>query len=114
MKLGDKASAGSEEEVRLARDSMGLYKIDDDELVPADEIGTDEFPQYGDFLPCLTSSGGRDPSWNMEVFVECPSSLAKQLVDMEIGTGDAFRINSVRKGPDGSWTYSVSEESPDL
>lgn len=115
MKLGDKAERADSDEVRLARDSVGMYRLEDNELVGADEISDeDEFPKYGDFLQCVTTTGGASPEWNVPVYVECPGSLAQQLVGMEIEVGDAFRINNCRKNAAGEWEYSVSEESPDL
>lgn len=115
MKLGDKAEQSEQDEVRLARDSNGLYRLESEELVPADEISDeDEFPKYGDFLSCRTTTGGAEASWNTPVLVECPGSLAKQLVEMEVEEGDGFRINSARKNASGEWEYSTSEETPDL
>lgn len=116
MKIGDKAQMADQDEIRLARDSMGLYKLESDQLVEADDLSPEgEFPEYGDFLEAVTTTGGANPSWNTPVFVECPGNLAKQLVDMGlVEEGAAFRINSVRKNASGSWEYSVSEESPDL
>jgi len=111
MKLGDKAEQADTEEVRLARDSMGVYRLESDELVDADEIGTDDFPQYGDFAECMTSLGGRNPEWDTEVFVEVPSKLAVQLVELGIEPGDGFRIQSVQKDPSGEWVYTVTEET---
>lgn len=110
MKLGDKAEQGEQREVRLARDSIGLYRLETEELTAADEISEeDEFPQYGDFLDCLTSTGGPNPEFNVEVWVECPSQLAQQLVSLEIEAGECFRIQSARKNGAGEWTYSIEE-----
>jgi hypothetical protein len=110
MNLNDKAEQGNKREVRLARDSMGLYKLQSEELTGADQVtDEDEFPQYGDFLDCMTTTGGADPSFNVEVWVECPSQLAQQLVDLEIDVGDVFRIKSTYKDEAGEWTYTVEE-----
>lgn len=115
MKIGDKAERADQDEIRLARDSAGLYKLEDDELTAADELSSeDEFPKYGDFISCKTTTGGADPSWNEPVYVECPGSLAKIIVGMEISVGDSFRIQSTRKNAAGEWEYSVVEETPDF
>lgn len=112
MKLGDKAEQSDRDEVRLARDSVGAYRLESDELVPAAEISDeDEFPKYGDFLATREL---RQVSGQVEVgdkvLVEVPGALAKQLVAQEIEPGDAFRIQSVRKNAAGEWEYGTSEE----
>lgn len=115
MKIGDKADRADREEIRLARDSAGLYRLEDDELTAADELSPeDEFPKYGDFINCKTTTGGANPSWNEPVYVECPGALAKIIVNMEISVGDSFRIQSTRKNATGEWEYSVVEETPDF
>lgn len=115
MKIGDKAERADQDEIRLARDSAGLYRLEDDELTAADELSAeDEFPKYGDFISCKTTTGGAEPSWNEPVYVECPGSLAKIIVEMEISVGDSFRIQSTRKNAAGEWEYSVVEETPDF
>jgi len=115
MKIGDKAEQADQDEIRLARDSTGLYRLESEELVPANEISAeDEFPKFGDFLSCRSTTGGRNPEWNVPVLVECPGSLAKQMVGLDLSEGNAFRINNVRKNASGEWEYSVSEESSDI
>lgn len=112
MKLGDKAEQSDRDEVRLARDSVGAYRLESDELVPADEISADdEFPQYGDFLATreLRQVAG-EVEVGEKVLVEVPGQLAKQLVEQDIGEGDGFRIQSVRKNAAGEWEYGTSEE----
>ena len=112
MKLGDKAEQSDRDEVRLARDSVGAYRLESDELVPADEIsGEDEFPQYGEFLATreLRQVAG-EVEVGESVLVEVPGQLAKQLVEAGIGEGDGFRIQSVRKNAAGEWEYGTSEE----
>jgi hypothetical protein len=112
MKLGDKAEQSDRDEVRLARDSVGAYRLESDELVPADEISADdEFPKYGDFLATreLRQVSG-EVQVGEKVLVEVPGALAKQLVEHGIGEGDGFRIQSVRKNAAGEWEYGTSEE----
>lgn len=107
--LGDKAEASDTAEIRLARDSRGEYTMLDDELVPADELGTDDFPQYGDFLPVDVIGGGPESELVDDAYIEVPGRLAKVLVSMEIGVGDSFEIQNVRKNAAGEWEYSVRE-----
>lgn len=112
MKLGDKAEQSDREEVRLARDTIGAYRLESEDLVPADDIsGEDEFPQYGDFLACreLRQVNGK-VEIGEKVLVEVPGALAKELVEQEIGEGDGFRIQSVRKNAAGEWEYTTSME----
>lgn len=112
MKLGDKAEQSDRDEVRLARDSVGAYRLESEELIEADEIsGEDEFPKYGDFLVCreLRQVAG-EVEIGDKVLVEVPGQLAKQLVEQNITEGDGFRIQSVRKNAAGEWEYGTSEE----
>jgi hypothetical protein len=112
MKLGEKSAAADRTEVRLARDSMGLYTLQSLEYWEADDISDeDEFPKFGDFLQCRTTTGGPDPEWNVEVFVECPLGLEQELLELGIEDGDSFRIQQVSKDTDGEWTYQVVEDS---
>lgn len=111
--LGDKADRADQDEIRLARDSVGAYRLEDDELIGADEISReDEFPKYGDFLVTreLRQVAG-EVELGEDVLVEVPGQLAQQLVAMEIEPGDCFRIQSVRKNAQNEWEYGVSEES---
>lgn len=111
MKIGDKAEASDSDEVRLARDSVGVYRLESDELTPADEIGNDEFPEYGDFIEATTTAGGAEPEWDTPVFVECPGSLASVIVELDLAIGDVFRIEGVRKNASNEWVYTVTEET---
>jgi hypothetical protein len=115
MKIGDKAEASDAPDVYLPRDSVGLYRLESDELTGCDEITPEgEFPEYGDFLEVTQATGGANPSWGDTAYVSCPGDLAKQIVGMEIEPGDCFRIQGSRKNAQGNWTYSLSEESPDF
>jgi len=108
MKIGDKADAADEPDIHLVRDSApGLYRLETDELTAADDLGNDEFPRYGDFVECTDS--------RMEpCYVEVPGSLAKFLVENDIEPGQWFRIVSVSKTADGTWTYSADARPDDL
>jgi hypothetical protein len=110
MKIGDKAEQSESREVRLARDSVGLYRLQSDELTGADEISDEgEFPKFGDFLDVEVTHGGANPSFDDEAWVECPGSLAKIIVELGLDVGDCFRIQSARKNPSGEWEYSVDQ-----
>lgn len=105
MKIGDKAEESPE--ISLARQSApGVYRLLNDELVPADELTAEgEFPEYGDFLKVETTTGGAEPSWNREEYIECPQALAQWLVEhQEIASKKGFRIRTVQK-VDGAWQY---------
>jgi len=116
MKIGDKAEASNAPDVYLPRDSIGLYRLENDELTDCDEITEEgQFPEYGDFLEATEAVGGASPGWAGETcYVSCPGGLAEVLAGMEIEPGDCFRIESARKSASGSWVYSVSEEHPDF
>ena len=110
--LDEKAQASPD--VDLARQSApGLYRLETDELVSADELTPKgEFPQYGDFLEVSRPAGtGEDARWREEVhYVECPQGLAAWLVEEEVGVGDPFRIQTVQK-VDGNWEYGCEVPS---
>lgn len=106
MKLDDKASDSPD--IDLVRQSApGAYRLLTDELVGADELtGDDEFPKYGDFLKVgRLRSGDEGPEVAGERFIECPTALAKWLVE-NVDLDDDFRIQSVRK-VDGEWQYNA-------
>jgi len=112
MKLGDKSERADRPEVRLPRDSVGIYTLQSLEYWAADEISDEgEFPKYGDFLKCRTTTGGADPEWDVEVFVSCPLGLEEELLEMEVEDGDTFRIQQVSKNADGEWQYHVVDDS---
>lgn len=113
MKLGDKSEKADRPEVELASGNpIGMYRLESDEYVDADEISDEgEFPQYGDFIECQTTTGGADPEWDVEVYLECPLGLEKQLLDHEIGVGEAFRVRQVSKDANGEWNYLIEEDA---
>lgn len=103
----EKASETTAEDIRAAGDSRGRYRVAAEGLVSADEIGTDEFPQYGDWLEVEPLDGGPEEELMDVTYIEVPGSLAKILVKNEVENGDEVTINNVRKGPGGRWTYST-------
>lgn len=111
MNLGDKAEQSDMAEIRLARDSRGTYRLGDDELVDADDLGSEDFPKYGDFAPVEVIGGGPESELVDEAYIEVPGALAKVLVAMEISVGDCFEITNVRKNASGEWQYSVDERA---
>jgi len=103
----DKAAETTVQDIRAAGDSRGTYEVVGEGLVPADEIGSDEFPQYGDWLEVKPLDGGPEEELMDETFIECPGSLATWAAGNDLKPGDKFTIRSVRKGAGGRWTYSV-------
>lgn len=109
--LEDKASESPE--VSLARQSApGVYRVEDTELLPADDLTPEgDFPEFGEFLevtPAGSGVGWRDST----EWIECPQALAKWLVENGAEEGFAFRILTVQK-VDGSWRYECEELSED-
>jgi len=105
----DKAAETTAQDIRAAGDSRGQYEVVAEGLVPADEIGTDEFPQYGDWLEVEPLDGGPEEELMDECYIEVPGSLASWAAANDLGPGDQFTIRSVRKGAGGRWTYSVEK-----
>jgi len=105
--FNEKANETTAEDIRAAGDSRGQYEIVGEGLVPADEIGTDEFPQYGDWLEVEPLDGGPEEELMDICYIEVPGSLAKILASNDVEPGDELNIRSVRKGAGGRWTYSA-------
>jgi len=103
----EKANETTAQDIRAAADSRGRYRLAASGLVPAEEIGTDEFPQYGDWLEVEPLDGGPEEELMDETYIECPGSLANFLSQNKLEKGDTIEIRSVRKGSGGRWTYSV-------
>lgn len=103
----EKASETTAQDIRAAGDSRGRYRLEANGLTSADDIGTDEFPQYGDWLEVSPLDGGPENELIDETYIECPGGLAKWLSHNDLEEGDEFEIRSVRKGAGGRWTYSV-------
>lgn len=103
----EKANETTAQDIRAAGDSRGRYRLLAAGLVPADEIGTDEFPQYGDWLQVEPLDGGPEEELMDETYIEVPGSLAKWLAANDVKEGSTIEIRSVRKGAGGRWQYSV-------
>ena len=103
--LQDKATSGRDI-VRAGKSSGQLYRLQSETLEPADNVGSDDYPQYGDFADValvdrnLTELGQR--------WLECPGNLAAELVDAEVGAGDCFAVERASKSSDGAWTFDLS------
>ena len=112
MTIGDKADRAEGPELYPASKSMGLYRLESMEEVPAEEIGTDEFPQYGDWVS-VTKARQIDGvvEWDEEAYIELPTDLDRQLRDLDVEVGTVFRIQTVQKDREGTWQYSVTEET---
>lgn len=81
------------------------YRLKDLELVPADEIGSDEFPQYGDYGQCEARSPV-DGTFRGERYVEIPEGLAQFLLKAEVTTDDWWQVTEHKK-VDGRHQYEV-------
>ena len=116
MKIGDKAEASDQPDVKLARQSApGAYRLETDELKPADEVTPEgQFPEYGDFLKVAKPTGGSNQFENHEeMFIECPADLARWLVEESVEIGEHFRVLDVWKD-NGEWSYKCRKlEEPD-
>ena len=108
--LDDKAEGSPD--VDLARQSApGAYRLLSRDLEAADDLTAEgEFPQFGEFLKV----GRLTPEHEIpgEQFIECPSALAKQLVELGVEVDEDFRILSNRK-VDGEWQYQVERLDED-
>ena len=116
--LEDKADSGDGTEVVLASDAAGVYRLLNDELTSHENIReADGFPQYGEFINTVTVRA-TDGIWadSMETWLECPASLAGDLVDQSVNAGDVFAVSEPTKGPGGKWQFTVQkpEEPQDL
>lgn len=106
--LEDKAE--SEVDVTLAADLVeSQYRLVSLELTPADELGTDDFPLYGDFAE-VEERSPVDGTFRGQSHVEIPASLASWLVEAEVGTSDWWQVIDAEK-VDGSWRFEVEVAS---
>lgn len=108
----EKASESTAQDIRAAADSRGRYKVIAEGLIPAENIGTDEFPQYGDWLEVKPLDGGPESELVDETYIEVPGQLAKWCAANEISVGSGIDIKSVRKDAGGRWSYSVEHFEP--
>jgi hypothetical protein len=116
--LEDKADSGDGPEVTLASNAAGVYRLQDAELTSHENIRPSaDFPQYGKFLEVVEVRGS-DGVWadKQSIWLECPQSLAADLVDHHVNPGDVFAVGNPRKGPGGTWLFTVQkpDEPQDL
>lgn len=96
-------------DVYLARNADGMvFRLDSRETVPADELGTDEYPQYGDFAPVGVFHPPKGDFVD-DCYLEIPVQLAKTIVTLEIETGDVFKITDVTKA-NGQYHFVVDDD----
>jgi len=106
MKVGDKAETGPD--VYLAPELIeSEYKLKSMELTEAADIGSDEYPQYGDFAKARERSP-YDGTDRGDCWVEIPAALATWMIETELEPGDWFRVENQDKGPDGRHRFSAS------
>lgn len=73
-------------------------------LVPAKELGTDSYPQFGDWLPCTAINRDKKPLGDR--YLEAPGSLAAELERHQAGEGFEFRMTTIDK-IDGVWQIEI-------
>lgn len=112
--LEDKAAGGDGPEVVLAPDGPGYYRLEDRQLVEAEELSPEgEFPKYGEFLEVVRLTRTGEPRGPSE-YLECTQDLARKLIDLSLGAGDKFTVKSTSKDNRGRWSWVVQrEDSPD-
>ena len=95
---------GSDEkdtEIWLASDNpTGLFHIRSTDIKEADEIGTDDFPRYGEFLPV-----GKGQTAG---YLQLTAYLIEYLQDEEAEEGDQFRVNKVVEYDDGGYWWDCT------
>ena len=90
-----------ETEIWLASDRpTGLFHIRSLDVKEADEIGTDEFPKYGEFLPV-----GKGQTAG---YLQLTAYLIDYLQDEEAEEGDQFRVNEVVQYEDGGYFWDCT------
>ena len=81
-------------EIWLASDRpTGLFYIRSTDVVDADDIGTDDFPKYGEFM--AVSKG------DVAGYLQLTTHLVDHLQEHEAQEGDEFRVNNVVEDDDG-------------
>ena len=90
-----------ETEIWLAADNpTGLFHVRSTDVVDADEIGTDEFPQYGEFLPVGKGE--------VAGYLQLTAYLIEYLQDEEVEEGSQFRVNEVVQYDDGGYWWDLT------
>lgn len=91
-----------------------VWRIETADLQPADEIGSDEFPQHGEWL-----QANKDGS--VTYFIECPAGLALAIMDdlPHNATADGywFAIRDVGRSDDrdnAPWEFDVEVATADV
>lgn len=107
MSLRDKAQE-AEQEVVLAGDmEWSLYRIRSDDLTDAEEVSEPgDFPEYGEYLE---ADKGQDR--DILYYLECPSRLAKAVVDQVAHNADLegrwIHVKKVEKDDSDRWDFEV-------
>lgn len=94
--LEEKAEEGQTQFVAASDLLPGsMWCIESSDLVPAGELGTEEFPQHGEWLPA--SQGTK-----VDYFLECPSGLAMAIMEQVEARG--------AESPEGYWFRVLEAE----
>jgi len=116
--LEDKADSADGAEVVLASEAAGVYRLTDDQLTSHKDIrGAGDFPQYGEFLAVIkVRAVNGDWTEDDEAWLECPASLAGDLVKRSVNAGDVFAVSEPSKGAGGNWRFTTQkpDEPQDL
>lgn len=91
--------------VRTAEAEGQPYMLKSFEMLDADEVGNDEFPEFGWFLDVIALDANGDELGPR--YVETPRDLADELVDIGVTAGDAFVMTSCTKTEDGAWSTTA-------
>lgn len=106
MDLNDLANEATTTVVRFKDADATLYRLDDDELTEAEDIGDpDGFPEFGYFAPCTALTADGDELGPR--YVEVPAAFAEALGNANVEPGDSFRVAESRKTEDGAWAVTV-------
>lgn len=105
MDLNEKAEeAATVYSVSDAADAAGMFVLTDTELVPSDDIGSEKYPQYGDWLPVERHIDGVK---NEDTYLEVPQALAAALVEAEADEDSVVDVQGASKTRDGVWEVDV-------
>lgn len=101
----DEKADDTRDVVRASEAEAQWYRLESTDLTPAGDIGTDDFPQYGDFADVVAVDANGDDLGSR--WLECPSGLARELVDAGIAADEDFQITEASKTADGAWSFSI-------
>lgn len=96
--------------VRTAGAEGQPYRLEAFELLKADEVGNDEFPEYGWFLDVTALDSNGDDLGPR--YIETPPDLADELVNAGVTAGDMFVMTSAEKTEDGAWSTTAVAWEP--